>query len=98
MAAATPPYQGRGRGPLNCPRSFDITLTFSRRIRGVILKMRTRTRTIPFYPISILRKEVLKVGCSEAAGKAFFAKYIGDGLGFALLQFPNFFFNSPWRD
>jgi hypothetical protein len=47
---------------------------------------------------SILRKEILQIGSREVAGEALFAQNVGDGLGLALLQFPDFFLHRPRRD
>src|SRR6266487_2676634 len=49
-------------------------------------------------PWLIFREEVFEVGLGEALGEAFFAEDIGDGLGFALLQFPNLFLDGAGGD
>src|SRR5260221_4267681 len=46
----------------------------------------------------ILAEQVFQVGLGKAAGEAFFAEHVGDGLGFALLQFPNFFLDGAGGD
>ena len=42
-------------------------------------------------PWLILRKQIFQIRLGQAAGEAFFAEDVGDGLRFALLQFPNLF-------
>lgn len=46
----------------------------------------------------ILREQIFQIRRRQAAGKAFLAEDVGDGLRFALLQFPNLFFDSARRD
>src|SRR5256885_17071982 len=47
---------------------------------------------------SIFRKQIFEINLGEAAGEAFFAEDVGDGLRFALLEVPNFFFDGAGRD
>ena len=42
----------------------------------------------------ILREQVFQVRLGEAAGEAFLAEHIGDGLGLALLQLPDLVFHG----
>ena len=45
---------------------------------------------------SIFREQVFEVVFGETLSEAFFAQYVGDGLSFALLEFPDFFFHRAW--
>src|SRR6266568_3755986 len=61
-------------------------------------RQRLRQRWAGKLSNSILGEQVFQVGLGEAAGEAFFAEDVGDGLGFALLQFPDLFFDSSRGD
>ena len=49
-------------------------------------------------PGSVLGEEVFEVGLGEAAGEAFLAEDVRDGLGFALLQVPDFLLDGAGGD
>src|SRR5205814_10592463 len=48
--------------------------------------------------LSILREEVLEVVLGQAAGEAFLAQHVTNGLRLALLEFPDFLLNGSGGD
>src|ERR1700690_3000015 len=52
--------------------------------------------TVGFY--SIFREKILQIRGREAAGEAFLAEHVGDGLRLVLLQFPDFFLDRAGRN
>src|SRR5262249_22578263 len=65
---------------------------------------RRRAGTDAPYParsvavLLIFRKEVFQVRLGQIPGEPFLAEHIDDGLGFALLQLPDFFFDRSRGD
>ena len=50
------------------------------------------------YACLLFGEEVFEVGLGETLGKTFFAEDVGDGLRFALLQFPDFLLHGSRGD
>ncbi len=49
-------------------------------------------------PASFLRKQVFQIRLGETARKALFPEHVGNRLGFALLELPNFLLHGSRRD
>jgi len=84
----------------DCDR-MQVELVFPER-RGAMQFLQGRQRpqsgrrcedTTPYL---FFGEQVFEICFREAAGEAFLAQDIGDGLGFALLEFPNFFLDRSW--
>ena len=51
-----------------------------------------------FSKTLIFREKIFQIDLRKVPGKSLFAKHVGNGLRFALLQIPNFFFNGAGRN